>query len=93
MFTEDLSIFFNTDDFAVTATWKSTDSVNVIFDKAYLDQQGIIASNTPIAKAQESDFAGVAEGDELLINGVNYTIDNFEPDGTGIIVLILKKAS
>jgi hypothetical protein len=90
-FAEDFDIFFNTAEFAVQATWsESADPVNVIFDKAFIEAQGIVGNN-PIALGKESDFPGVEEGQELTINSVLYEITTPEPDGTGLVILQLEQ--
>ena len=88
--TEDLASFFDTDEFATSATWKGTESVKVIFDNAYVEAIGM-ASMEPVAIGKASDFPGVAAGQTLLINGVTYKVDTPQPDGTGLVTLILKK--
>lgn len=88
MFKEDLSAFFN--EFAVAAVWQSK-TVQVIFDKAYAEQFGM-AGNNPIINAPESDFAGIARNQTVLVNSTNYTVQSHEPDGTGLILIQLQKA-
>lgn len=89
-FVEDLRPFYAVNEFAEAALWKGTITVNVIFDNAHVEQFDI-SSKQPIVRAIESDFVGVLQGDALRVKGVNYTIYEIEPDGTGEIVLFLKK--
>ena len=88
MFKEDLSAFFN--EFAVPAVWQGN-TVQVIFDKAYAEQFGM-AGNNPVINAPESAFVGIARGQALVVNSTNYTVQSFEPDGTGLILIQLQKA-
>jgi hypothetical protein len=92
-FTEDLTQFFDLDDFAVEAEWSEApgEPVNVIFDKAFIENLGI-AGNSPVALGKESDFPDVAEGQTLTISGTVYTIITSQPDGTGVTTLIMEKA-
>lgn len=90
MFDEDLSLFFSANEHAVDAVWQSR-TVQVIFIKPYTEQIGMASSN-PMARAPQAVFAGVAKGQNILIDSVNYKIQSFEPDGTGLIVLQLAKA-
>jgi hypothetical protein len=91
-FTEDLTPYFNTDEFGVEALWsESAEPVVVIFDKAFIENLGI-AGNSPVALAKESDFPDVAEGQTLTISGTVYTIITSQPDGTGVTTLIMEKA-
>ena len=86
MFTEDLSAFFDTDDFAIAATVGAT-TVPVIFDAAYLRALDIVSTVNPVALAQASDTAA-AVGATIVINGTSYTIRNREPQDDGAVVLL-----
>lgn len=92
MFTEDLSLFLDVETgFALNATWQ-TQQVPVIYDRAYLETLGISASN-PVALTAEVKVPGVARGQAILIQSINYTIDDIQPDGTGMVLLQLKRAA
>jgi len=95
-FTEDFTEFFNTDDFAVTASYTETgqSAVNVdgIFDDEYLLEEGGsvgFASSTPVFHCATSSVSAAAPNDLITINGTNYTIVNVRPDGSGTTILIL----
>ena len=90
-FTEDLSPFFETDEFAVSALWKGTTTVPVIFDNAYGESLDV-SGTTPICTALESDFNGWAEGDALVIFGTNYKLVDVQPDGTGVVQIVLERS-
>lgn len=85
-FTEDLTVFFDTDDFAVAATYNGATAVNVIFDAAYLAQLGMTGTN-PVALGRAADFASPV-GKTLLIGSTTYTIRNSEPQDDGALVLL-----
>lgn len=77
-FTEDLTAFFDDDDFAWSATFTPTSgsasTPQVIFDESYAAELGIAATN-PAAIGRASDFgASVTVDGTLLINGTTYTI-------------------
>ena len=92
-FTETLSQFFRTADFAVAATWSvGPATVNVIFDREYVEQFGIVAGTGPVALAELATMPTVAPAQTLTINAVVYTITGVEPDGTGLVVLRLRIA-
>lgn len=92
MFAEDLTLFFNTAEHATEATWsRSPDPISVIFDDGFADALGISSSN-PTATAIAAHMPNVAHGDTLLIKGVNYRIEDVQPDGTGVLTLPLKKS-
>lgn len=80
-FAEDLSVFFNTADFAVAATYNGSVAVTVIFDAAYLESLGVVGTN-PVALGKASDFAAPV-GKTLLIGTTTYTIRNKQPVGDG----------
>lgn len=89
-FTEDLSVFFDTDGFALAATYNGASAVKVIFDAAYLENLGVAGTN-PMALGRASDFAAPV-GKTLLIGATTYTIRNFRPlDDGAIVVLELEK--
>lgn len=90
MFTEDISAFFSTDEFAVMATIGAS-TVRVIFDAAYADPLGMSGSS-PVALAISSDVSTVAQGESIAIAGVGYTVVSIEPDGTGVTRLRLQEA-
>lgn len=89
--TEDISDFFDDNEFSVVALWKGTTSVNVIYDHQYTEQFGAAGSN-PFITANASDFIGVAKGQALVIEATNYKVKTFEPDGTGLLRIELLKA-
>ena len=101
MFTEDLTAFFQTADFATTATWTPAAgggpyTLNVIFDNANFDSAIGDAGATglkPMCMAADTALAqgaGMKRNDALLINGVTYKVANIEADGTGVTALMLR---
>ena len=90
MFTEDLSVFFSTAEFASAATYNGATAVNVILDAAYLEALGIAGTN-PVALGKASDFAAPV-GKTLAIGATTYTIRNFRAlDDGALVVLELEK--
>jgi len=88
MFAEDLTAFFNTDEFAIAATLQgSATPVNVIFDAAHLEALGVSSAN-PVALAVASDVADGDIGKTLTINAVVYTIRDRQPQDDGATVLL-----
>jgi hypothetical protein len=93
MFTEELDTFFDTDDFALAATYDASATVNVIFDNAYIEALTGVASVNPVALAKTSDVPAAGVGKTLVISGTTYTIRNREPQDDGAVVLLqLEKA-
>lgn len=92
MFAEDLTLFFNTAEHATEAIWSgSPNPITVIFENGFSEQLGISTTN-PTATAIAAQMPNVGRGKTLTINSVNYRIDDLQPDGTGLLILQLKKA-
>lgn len=87
MFSEDLTVYFDTaDGFALAATVGST-TVPVIFDAAYLRELGVVSGTNPVALAMASSSAA-SVGATIVISGVSYTIKDREPQDDGALVLL-----
>lgn len=92
MLTEDLSVFFNPSDFAVTATYNGATSVNGIFDSPDLGVLGVGGDN-PSFMCKASDVAADPTGKTLVVNGTTYTIRDIRPqDDATIVQLQLERA-
>lgn len=100
-FTEDLSVFFDTDDFAVSAaftprTGGSSTTIKGIFDKEYVavgdGAEVAVAATQPIFQTATSGISN-ARGGSLVVAGITYTIVEVKPDGTGTTMLVLEDAS
>lgn len=91
--TEDLDVFFNVNEFATAALYKAGgtgDGVtkNIIFDRVWLDQQGLVSGATPTALAITSEFSGAGVTDTLTINGTVYRIADLQPQDDGATTLL-----
>jgi hypothetical protein len=91
MFTEDLDAFLSADDFAIAATLQGGGTVNVIFDRAVLNDLGI-AGTSPQALAKASAVSTANVGQTLTISGTAYTIMRRDPMDDGAFVLLDLKA-
>ncbi|MCP4228734.1 MAG: hypothetical protein GY771_01115 [bacterium] len=91
-FTENISDFFDTDDFAVAATWNAQ-TVNGIFDNEYFDEPGGVGieGSTPVFLCAAADVNGIAHDDDITINGTAYKVVGVQPDGTGAVELKLQE--
>ena len=95
-FTENFAEFLQVRDFATTAVWSvGSTPVNLIFDSEYSEAQlGLIAGiegARMVAFVSASSMATVARGQTLTMGGLTYTIRGIQPDGTGMIVLVLEE--
>lgn len=91
-FSEDHSAFLDTDEFATSAT-VGGNAVDGIFDNEYVavDLDGVeVESLGPVLQCATSDVPGVAQGDAVIVNAVNYTVAEVRPDGTGMTLLRLR---
>ena len=89
MFAEDLSLFFNSSDFAVAAVFRGTTIVKGILGSAYVEVNGV-ESSKPAFTCAFSDVEDVMHSDSLVIESIEYKIVAVKPDGTGIAVLVLE---
>tara|TARA_R100001443_G_scaffold336_1_gene1282 strand:+ start:7254 stop:7562 length:309 start_codon:yes stop_codon:yes gene_type:complete len=97
--TTERSIFFDTDEFADSVTITiggSASNIKGIFDNEMTtidvgDNAGITA-NQPKVTVKTSDITNADFGDPVVINSVNYTVNNILKDGTGISELYLSEA-
>jgi hypothetical protein len=95
----ELAIFFDADDFGVTASYTPSGGVAAdvkgIFDHEFYeaDAGGSVgfAIEQPIFTCRTSDVSSAAEGDAITINSTAYTIRVVRNDGTGVTVLALEE--
>lgn len=90
-FEDDLPLFFTPKSeggFAVAATYDGATTVNVIFDRAYLEPITGIAGTNPVALVQASAVDADPAGKSLVINGTTYTIARAEPQDDGAVLLL-----
>lgn len=88
-FTEDLTAFFDTSDFAITATVGGS-SVNGILDSEFVEV-GDVEAARPVFMCASSDVPSVTHGTTVVASGTTYKVIGIEPDGTGITQLYLQE--
>ena len=99
--TADLNtVFFNTDDFAVSAVItingvaKTIKVIPVNFYQEVNLFGETVQNNSIQFKCMASDIVGLrATRDTIVIDGVDYVIDTPQPDITGITILPVTKVS
>jgi hypothetical protein len=94
-FTEDPSEFLDNDyGFSVEAVYEGV-TINGIFDHEYYeDTVGMGAgmqARRPVFLCLESDVSEAAHGDVLEIGDTTYHVAGIEPDGTGMVRLMLEE--
>lgn len=91
-FSEDLSFFFDDDDFAGTALLNGTVSGNVIFDEEALRAFGMVSSNNPVALAIAAEYGtSVLNGTLALLSGTYVIRDRQLQDDGAVVLLQLEK--
>ena len=95
----DRAIFVNVDDFGTAATYTPAggagSTVNGIFDNDFVEVDAgggvTVALQQPRFHCRTADVSSAAEGDALVVSGVNYTVRVVQDDGTGMTMLVLEK--
>lgn len=101
MFNEDLTQFFDDDEFAIEAAHVMPDGshrpFHAIFDDPYLNAElGMYELDTsdPRLTARWSDIAAVKRHDIVIVNNVRHqVVTHPKPDGTGLGVLKLSSVT
>lgn len=85
----DRAEFLNTDDFGIVATYQGS-SINGIFDFQFVEINGVEATR-PTFLTTVKDMPDNPHDNTIVIDSINYTIIGHQPDGVGIILLILER--
>jgi hypothetical protein len=85
-------------DFGVTASYTpaggDASSITVIFDRDYGAADGgsvQFATSEPMVMCRTADVSGAAQGDAIVVGGVNFTVQVVMNDGTGMTQLMLSE--
>lgn len=93
-FDEDLSEFFDPDEFADTATFTpaggSPSAVNGIYDGSYVEPFADVEGNAPRFTCPTASIPDVQDGDALAVRGISFKVAGVQPSGQGKTVLVLK---
>lgn len=96
MFTEDLTLFFDTDGFGVSATLEGVEVVGVLdpgFGSADLTGFGAAAGTSPSFTLPSASVPAGIEGGRLVVadgpGAGTYRVANQRHDGTGVCTLDL----
>ncbi len=91
-FTEDMSTFFDSSEFATVVNIAGVD-VDVIFDDGYQAAlSGFIDSSAPSIVGPTVTLSSLLQGSAITVNSIAYKVASVHPDGTGVSTLILEKA-
>ena len=91
------AIFFDSDDFASSATFTdvsagTSSTVKGIFDKESVEQavgEAGIIEEVPVFTCKTSDVSDATFNDTLVIDSTTYYIKEILPDGTGVTRITL----
>lgn len=92
----DLDEIFELNEFAVSVVLSTGNKIAGIFDDEYRGvnlQGGDIRTTSPQVLCKVADVEDVSLGALITINSKNYTVIERQPDGTGLITLILTESS
>lgn len=94
MFVEDMSVFFSPAEFADEVSLAGV-AVRGIFDNSDAVNGGGLgmADTSPKFTLATAAVPASPHGIALVRNGVRYTVADHLPDGTGISVLVLERAT
>lgn len=88
--TEDLSVFFDQYDHAVSAVLDGGDPFSVIFENQYAEAFDGIATRQPAITAPSVAFNLADTTSRLTVAGSTYRVRSVQPDGTGISRVLLE---
>lgn len=99
-FTEDKSVFFDTDGFAITGSYTpagyphpsvvTNAALNGIHDHRYVETEKI-QGERPVFLIDEDIISKYTEGDQLTLNETIYTLADWQKTGNGMMLLILSE--
>lgn len=95
MIAADLAPFFSSNDFAETCTIGGVPGYGIFSNEHQAVSAGELPGGmqSPQLLVRASEFPAVARGAAVVVRGVNYVVYGPpEPDGTGLVVLVLKRA-
>lgn len=96
---DDLSIFFELDDFGTAAVYTQTNkrpiTIKGIFDNPHASVTATDMMDVTIPKpsfvCRTVDIPTAAEGDTIKINNVTYTVRVIATDGLGVTTLLMER--
>jgi hypothetical protein len=91
--TNDLDIFFNSEEFAVDVTYNAA-TIQGIFDAEFssaVEGEMGVESTVPQVLLKTSDVPSVAHNETMTINSVVYKVIGIQPDGTGMTLILLSE--
>jgi hypothetical protein len=90
---DDLAIFFNTDDFGTAVTLPDSSIITGIFDNAYYQEsfgEVSYSHKTAVLLVKDADAANINIGHTLILNAISYKVINKKPEGQGLSEIVMQ---
>lgn len=80
--------------FTITAILDAPSSEIEVYDRSFYDEKhyaGKVKTQDARLTAVESDITGLTKNDICTINSVDWYVMEIEPDGTGMVTIVISK--
>jgi len=91
-FTEDLSVFLDSDDFAVPVTAGAISGLGILDMPSEIIADGVVLTTDYKLTCESSKFGNLLHSDAITVNGVNYTVRSAAliDDGAFCEIMLMK---
>ena len=91
-FTEDLSVFLSSADFAVSVTSGATTGLGIFDMPSEIIADGVVLTTDFKLMCESSKFGGLLHGDKVTVDGTAYTVRSASlvDDGAFVEVMLMK---
>lgn len=90
-FAETLTDFINADTPGYVSATINYMPVDAVFDEHYAVAFDVSEGTRPVLQCIAAAVYGDMKGAPAEVNGVEYTVVEVQPDGTGMVLLVLEK--
>ncbi len=93
-FTEDLSVFLSSADFAVPVTAGPTSGLGILDMPSEIIADGVVLTTDYKLTCESSKFGSLLHSDAVSVDGVNYTVRsaNLIDDGSFVELMLMKNS-
>jgi hypothetical protein len=91
-FTEDLSVFLDSNDFAVPVTTGAISGLGILDMPSEIIADGVVLTTDYKLTCESSKFGNLLHSDAITVNGVNYTVRSAAliDDGAFCEIMLMK---
>ena len=91
-FTEDLSVFLSSDDFAVSVTSGATTGLGILDMPSEMIADGVVLTTDFKLTCESSKFGNLLHGDKVTVDGTAYTVRSapLVDDGAFVEIMLMK---